>query len=67
METIVKKKDYWVCDRCEINSKTKDRMIPCPRGGCEADVKGEIIITEELRLFPEDISSKAIILSNKTI
>ncbi len=48
----IKKKDYWVCNRCEINSNTKSRTIPCPRGGCEAVVRGEITITKELTIFP---------------
>lgn len=37
--------DYWECERCQINTLTKDRMIPCPRGGCEAEVTGEIVTT----------------------
>ena len=31
---------YLECDRCEISSETEGRMIPCPRGGCEAKVVG---------------------------
>ena len=58
MKTTTKKKDYWVCERCKINSNTKNRMIPCPRGGCEAAIKGEIIITEELNLFANEILPK---------
>lgn len=59
MKTTIKKKDYLVCNRCGINSNTKGRMIPCPRGGCEAEVKGEIGIatTTYLKLFTEKISS----------
>lgn len=33
--------DYWICERCEITSDTPDRMIPCPRGGCDAELVGE--------------------------
>lgn len=47
MSEIVKQKtsDYWECDRCKINSFTKDRMIPCPRRGCEAEAVGTITKT----------------------
>lgn len=44
-------KDYWVCERCDINSlNDKDRMIPCPRGSCDAECKGEIQIRTKLVL-----------------
>ncbi len=55
MKTTVNKEDYWVCNRCKINSNTKGRMIPCPRGGCEAKLKGQIIITKELKLFSDEV------------
>ena len=42
MET---KKHYWECNNCGTNSQTQDCMIPCPRGGCEAKITGEIITT----------------------
>lgn len=29
------------CDRCKINN-LGERMCPCPRGGCEAEVIGTI-------------------------
>lgn len=51
MKPKVKKKKYFACDSCKINSLTKGRMIPCPRGGCDAEVRGEIIITTEVKLF----------------
>jgi len=37
-----KRDDYYACTRCDINSLTKDRMCPCPRGGCEAKLVGSI-------------------------
>ncbi len=37
--------EYWWCDRCEIDD-TGDRMCPCPRGYCEAEPIGKIIITK---------------------
>ncbi len=52
-KTKVKKKDFWKCVRCNATSKSKGTMIPCPRGGCEAEVCGEIIVTTEIRLFEE--------------
>lgn len=39
-KTTVKVTDFWECKRCNINSNTKGRMIPCPRGSCEADIIG---------------------------
>lgn len=36
--------EYLVCERCKINSFTPDRMIPCPRGGCEAECVGMVKI-----------------------
>jgi len=41
-------KDYYECPRCEINSLTEKRMCPCPRGSCEAEIKGEIKTTVEV-------------------
>lgn len=52
-KTTIKKKEYWVCKRCENNTlKTGGTMIPCPRGSCEAECKGQIIITttKELKI-----------------
>jgi len=48
--------DYWECKRCRINSKTKDRMCPCPRGSCEAEVTGREVITTESTVikFPKE-------------
>lgn len=48
--TKTKVKDLWVCERCNINSTSKDRMIPCPRGGCEAEVGGTIEITTTIKI-----------------
>jgi len=33
-ETVVE--EHYVCERCEISSNTEGRMIPCPRGSCDA-------------------------------
>ena len=41
--------DIYFCERCEISSLTERCMCPCPRGGCEAEIIGEIrttIVTE---------------------
>lgn len=51
-KTIKKVKDYLVCVRCGINSwDDKNRMMPCPRGGCEAEEAGKITTTTKLTLF----------------
>lgn len=34
--------DYYECPRCDIDSLDTKRMIPCPRGGCEAQIVGKI-------------------------
>lgn len=54
MSIKVKKKDFWSCESCKITSKTKGRMIPCPRGGCEAEITGEITVTTEIVMFPKE-------------
>lgn len=45
-----KRKDYFECKRCEINTETVGRMCPCPRGSCEAVHKGTVIITRSIKL-----------------
>ena len=42
VETKVKSKDYYICERCELTSETKRSMCPCPRGSCEAKIAGTI-------------------------
>jgi hypothetical protein len=41
----INKYDYYICERCEINSETKGRMCPCPRGSCEAVPVGKMKVT----------------------
>lgn len=42
----VKKSIYWECPRCNMNTNNKGKsMLPCPRGSCEAIVKGVITTT----------------------
>lgn len=43
-----KRKDYWECDRCEINSLKKDSMCPCPRGSCDAELVGVVVTKREI-------------------
>lgn len=45
-EVKISEKDYWWCDKCEIDD-TGSRMCPCPRGGCEAKPVGKIITTKQ--------------------
>ena len=42
--------EYWECSRCDISSETKDRLCPCPRGGCDAKVVGTTKITKEITI-----------------
>ena len=41
---------FFECVKCGITSYTKDRMIPCPRGGCEAEETGVIVTNKRLIL-----------------
>ena len=47
---ITRQQEYWECDRCGINSRTRNRMCPCPRGGCEAEFTGVVTITTKTEL-----------------
>lgn len=44
----IKEEDYYSCNSCNITSQTKNRMCPCPRGGCEAKIVGTIITIKKL-------------------
>jgi len=52
----IKKEDYYECDRCEADKSTdkatslNKRYCPCPRAGYEAEIKGKIITTVEIKL-----------------
>jgi len=51
MRTQTEKYDYYVCDRCEINTETEGRMCPCPRDlNCDAIKVGEVIKTKTIIL-----------------
>lgn len=49
-------KDYYVCERCNRNSH-ENEWCPCPRGSCEAELVGEIIVTIELKHKNNEIKS----------
>ena len=60
MKTVTKVTNpYWECKRCNINSLTLDRMVPCPRGSCEAKLAGEMVTTVTVikRLIPKTKSN----------
>lgn len=44
-KTRVNQSDYYWCERCKISSDHGSRRIPCPRGGCEAKIRGEYTTT----------------------
>ena len=55
------KDDYYYCPRCKINTiDNKGMMIPCPRGGCEAEIRGAIktTITTDTELFDKKFVKK---------
>lgn len=41
------KADYFVCKRCNLNSRLVEEFIGCARGSCEAVKIGEVIKTTE--------------------
>lgn len=52
VDRVIKKETtepYYECARCKLDtlSKKPDRMLPCPRGSCEAEYKG-FITTETI-------------------
>ena len=52
IKKTIKTADVWKCDRCGTANK-----VPCPRGGCEGKIVGEIetITIETYREFlPEE-------------
>lgn len=55
--TKIKKADMYYCPRCNMDTLNKGtRWLPCPRGGCEAIILGQIKTTSiiEVELFNED-------------
>lgn len=46
LSTFVHSEPFFECALCEINNL--DRMCPCPRGGCVAEHKGEIVVTAKI-------------------
>lgn len=49
--TKTTKETYFTCGRCKIDSLTKDRMCPCPRGSCEAKVAGTVVTQIERTIY----------------
>ena len=42
---VLKTEGYWVCERCDKTSEdehTSDVYCPCPRGFCDAELKGDV-------------------------
>jgi|AntRauMFilla1563_2_1112583.scaffolds.fasta_scaffold79053_2 hypothetical protein len=46
--------EYWSCSRCEIDSMTEGRMVPCPRGSCDALHMGDLIIKKTINFNKTD-------------
>lgn len=53
-------KDYYECSRCKINSETEKRMCPCPRGSCDAVIKGKVTISKTITIFGEELKTRTI-------
>ena len=45
---------YWYCSRCKIDN-TGERMCPCPRGSCDAEVVGRITTTTVINVEDETL------------
>lgn len=63
--TKVTKEDFYACPRCDINSGTKGRLCPCPRGGCEAIVVAEKIVTKTTMYEPLKPKGKGAVAAEK--
>lgn len=44
----VKTKKYVSCERCEKNNWDTPEFWGCPRGSCEIEIEGTIIISKKL-------------------
>ena len=42
--------DCYECKRCDISSEHENRLCPCPRGGCEAEIVGKKLIITRIIL-----------------
>ncbi len=49
-------RDYFECPRCEINSEG-DRMCPCPRSNCEAEIVGQVVVVKTIIKNDEEENS----------
>ena len=56
---IVKRGDLWYCERCNITSLS-ERMCPCPRGGCEAEIIGKVKESREISITKNNNKIKLI-------
>lgn len=43
-----KREEDYYCNRCKIDSFTKNRICPCPRGSCDAKIRGKVVTTVEV-------------------
>ena len=48
MHVKQKKKVYIECKRCSKNNWDSSKFWGCPRGGCEVEDKGKIVIVKTL-------------------
>lgn len=53
-ENTVKIVPIYYCKRCDKDDNKKDSWVPCPRGGCEAEVVGHKRV-EKFYVYEEDI------------
>jgi hypothetical protein len=54
-------KPYVYCDRCKIDNNGNDRMCPCPRGSCEAEIIGTIITTVEVKITLKPVIERPVL------
>ncbi len=45
--TTITKTNHYECNRCKIDSDTKNRLCPCARSTCEAKIVAHKIVTTE--------------------
>jgi hypothetical protein len=58
MKVSTIKYDYFVCERCEINTETEGATCPCYRGFCDAEKEGVVYVNKTI-VHDKDIVKNA--------
>lgn len=55
IKLVVSNNEWFSCKSCKISSSTKGRLIPCPRGGCEAEITHTVVTITRTAKFKKNI------------